>query len=103
MPKITFIQKSGHIVVNASLEESVMEAAVRHGVAIEAICEGSLACATCHMVVAPEWFHKLPKMDHEEEDMLNLVPSPVRTSRLSCQIKVTPDIDGVIFSIPESY
>lgn len=101
MPKITFIQKSEKIEVNAPLGLSVMEVATRNGINIEASCEGSLACATCHLVVDPAWYDKLPKPSTDEEDMLDLAFNLTRTSRLSCQIKVTPELDGIIFTVPE--
>ncbi len=87
--------------VDAPLGQSVMEVATKNGVAMEATCEGSLACATCHVVVAPEWFDKLPKASPEEEDMLDLAFNLTRTSRLSCQLKVTPELDGIVFTVPE--
>ncbi|MDI9314179.1 MAG: 2Fe-2S iron-sulfur cluster-binding protein [Hydrotalea sp.] len=101
MPKIIFLQKSGKIEVDAPLGLSVMEVATRNGVNMEATCEGSLACATCHVVLSPEWFEKLPKPSSDEEDMLDLAFNLTRTSRLACQIKVTPDMDGIVFTIPE--
>lgn len=101
MPKIIFMQKSGKVEIDASLGQSVMEVATRNGVSMEATCEGSLACATCHVVLQPEWFEKLPKPSSDEEDMLDLAFNVTRTSRLSCQIKVTADMDGIVFTVPE--
>lgn len=101
MPKIIFIQKSGRVEVEAPLGLSVMEVATKNGIKMEATCEGSLACATCHVIVDPAWFDKLPPAKSDEEDMLDLAFNLTRTSRLSCQIKVTPEIDGIVFTVPE--
>lgn len=102
MPKIIFIQKSGKIEVDAPVGLSVMEVATKNGVNLEATCEGSLACATCHVVVDAGWYEKLPKPSADEEDMLDLAFNLTRTSRLSCQIKITADMDGIIFTVPEA-
>lgn len=68
---------------------------------IEGTCEGSLACATCHVVVDADWFPKLPPLSEDEEDMLDLATSLQPTSRLGCQIKVDDDLSGLIVHLPE--
>lgn len=102
MVKMTFVDRDGHeIDVEAEAGLTVMEVATRAGIDIEAACEGSLACATCHLVVAKDWFHKLTAASEEEEDMLDLAAGLTETSRLSCQIPVTDALDGISFSLPD--
>lgn len=67
---------------------------------LEGTCEGQMACSTCHVIVAREWFGKLPEASEDEEDMLDLAADVQPTSRLSCQIHLTPDLDGLEVSIP---
>ena len=102
MPKITFIQRDGtHLEVDAQVGSSLLRLAHDHDVDLEGACGGSLACATCHLVIAPEWYDKLPEKTNAEEDMLDLAFSLTETSRLGCQIKVTDDMDGMVVSLPE--
>ncbi len=67
---------------------------------LEGTCEGQMACSTCHVIVAPEWFPLLPEASEEEEDMLDLAAEVARTSRLSCQIAVSETLDGIEVRIP---
>ena len=67
---------------------------------LEGTCEGQMACSTCHVIVAPEWFDRLPEAVEDEEDMLDLAAGACRTSRLSCQIVVTEALDGLTVHIP---
>ncbi len=86
----------------AAKREHLLEVVVEGGVNIEHACGGVCACSTCHVYVAPEWVEKLPKKDSLEEDMLDFArqPDPVR-SRLTCQLKVTPALDGLVVQMPE--
>ncbi|MDR6787108.1 ferredoxin [Sphingomonas sp. BE138] len=84
----------------ANAGERLLDVARRNGLPIEGTCNGDLACATCHVVVAPDWFARLPAAREEEEDMLDLVPDARRTSRLACQIVLTPDLDKLSVSLP---
>src|SRR3546814_1115788 len=87
MPKLTFIEKDGtRREVEAPLGLSVMEIAHRFDVDIEGACEGSLACATCHVIVDEAWYDKLHAPSEDEEDMLDLAFGLAPTSRLGCQI-----------------
>jgi ferredoxin len=71
---------------------------------LEGTCEGQMACSTCHVVVAAEWFARLPEASEEEEDMLDLAAGVTRTSRLSCQIVLDDTLDGLAVTIPaDSY
>ena len=67
---------------------------------LEGTCEGQMACSTCHVIVDADWFARLPQASEEEEDMLDLAAGARRTSRLSCQIAVTEDLDGLAVTIP---
>ena len=102
MPKITYIEQDGktHTIEVAS-GLSVMEGAVQNNIpGIDADCGGSMACATCHVYVKEEWFNKLPKKEDGEEDMLDMAFEPKKNSRLSCQIIVSDELDGLKVSIP---
>ncbi|MDJ0683635.1 MAG: 2Fe-2S iron-sulfur cluster-binding protein [Alphaproteobacteria bacterium] len=102
MAKITFISRDGSEKTVEALDGlSVMQVAVDNDVDIEAACEGSMACATCHMVVDADWYGKLTPPTEEEEDMLDLAFGLTETSRLTCQIRVSDALDGARFSVPE--
>ena len=105
MAHITFILRDGTpLKVEAPIGLSVMEIAQKAGINdIEGACSGSLACATCHVVVHPDWYARVLPQDGvstEEEDMLDLAFDLTKTSRLSCQIKMTAELDGLIVAIP---
>ena len=68
---------------------------------LEGTCEGQMACSTCHVIIAPEWFARLPDASEEEEDMLDLAADVEATSRLSCQIMLSDELDGLEVRIPE--
>ena len=102
MAKITYIEHNGksHTIEVAS-ELTVMEGAVQNNVpGIDADCGGACACATCHVYVNSEWFNKLPKMEDAEQDMLDMAYEPKKFSRLTCQITVTDDLDGLVVKMP---
>ncbi len=101
MPKMTFVERDGtRREVSAPLGLSVLEVAHKHGVDIEGACEGSLACSTCHVIVDPAWFAKLPTPTEDEEDMLDLAFGLEKTSRLGCQLVVTEALDGLVVRLP---
>jgi 2Fe-2S ferredoxin len=101
MPKIIFIdQKGDRKEVEAPLGLSVLEIAHRNGVDLEGACEGSLACSTCHVIVDQEWFELLKDPTEDEEDMLDLAFGLTKTSRLGCQIIMTPELDGLTVNLP---
>lgn len=101
MPRMTFILPDGtRRDVDAPTGLSVLEIAHKHGIDIEGACEGSLACSTCHVIVTPEWFGKLPAAKTDEEDMLDLAFGLTKTSRLGCQIMMTDTLDGLTVSLP---
>ena len=102
MPKITFIPHGQEeIVVDAEIGSTVMEAAVRNGVpGIEAECGGACACATCHVYVDEAWVEKTGHAEPMEEDMLDFAFDVRPNSRLSCQIRVRDDLDGLVVRTP---
>lgn len=105
MPQITYVQQDGSKdTVEAKLGSSVMQTAVGNGVnGIVAECGGNLACATCHVYVDPAFLADLVPIAEDEEDMLDCTGSPREdNSRLSCQLKVTEALDGLVVSVPES-
>ena len=104
MPRITYIEHNGTAhVVDVPVGLTVMEGARDNGIpGIEADCGGACACSTCHVYIDEAWLDRLPAKESMEEDMLDFAwhPDPVK-SRLTCQIKVTPEIDGLVVHIPE--
>jgi len=70
------------------------------GMPLEGTCEGQMACSTCHVIVSPDWFDKLPSAHADEEDMLDLAAGVARTSRLSCQILLSEELEGIEVRIP---
>ena len=103
MAKITYIEHDGKShTIEVSNGLSVMEGAVQNNIpGIDADCGGSMACATCHVYVKEEWFNKLPKKEDGEEDMLDMAFEPKKNSRLSCQLMVSDQIDGLVVNLPE--
>ena len=102
MPKITYIEFAGksHI-IDVPKGLTVMEGAVQNNIpGIDADCGGGMACATCHVYVKDEWFDKLPKKEDGEEDMIDMAFEPKKNSRLSCQLLVTDELDGLVVNVP---
>ena len=103
MAKIKYIEHNGkeHIVeVQNGL--TVMEGAVQNDIpGIDADCGGSMSCATCHVYVKEDWYDKLPKKEMGEDDMLDQAYEPKSNSRLSCQIIVSDELDGLSVYMPE--
>ena len=103
MPKIIYIEHSGKShTIEVANGLSVMEGAVQNNIpGIDADCGGSMACATCHVYVKEEWFNKLPKKEDGEEDMLDMAFEPKKNSRLSCQLMISDQLDGLVVNLPE--
>ena len=103
MPKIKYIEHSGkEHEVDVPAGWSVMEGAVKNLIpGIDADCGGACACATCHVFVDQAWLDKLPAKQDMEETMLDFAPDMAANSRLSCQIKVREELDGLIVRTPE--
>jgi 2Fe-2S ferredoxin len=101
MPKMTFIDPDGtRHEVDAPVGLSVLEIAHRNKIDLEGACEGSLACSTCHVIVDPEDYERLPEPTEDEEDMLDLAWGLTHTSRLGCQIIITDELDGLTVKLP---
>ena len=102
MAKITYIEDNGNSnTIEVANGLSVMEGAVQNDVpGIDADCGGGMACATCHVYVKEEWLDKLPKKEDGEEDMLDMAHQPNKFSRLSCQLIVSDELDGLVVGIP---
>ena len=103
MPKITYIEHNGKKhTIDVANGLSIMEGAVQNNIpGIDADCGGAMACATCHVYVKEEWFNKLPQKEQGEEDMLDMAFEPKKNSRLSCQILVSKEIDGIVVDLPK--
>ncbi|MFP6850474.1 MAG: 2Fe-2S iron-sulfur cluster-binding protein [Pseudomonas sp.] len=104
MPKITFIEYNGtqHVVEEAA-GRSLMQAALDNLVpGIVADCGGSCSCATCHAYIDPTWIPQVPPADATELSMLECVLDPEENSRLTCQVKITPEMDGLLVRLPKS-
>ena len=103
MPKIKYIEQNGNsktIEVDNGL--TVMEGAVQNNIpGIDADCGGGMACATCHVDVEDSWLNKIPKAEDAEQDMIDMAYKPNKNSRLSCQIVVSDEIDGLTVTTPE--
>jgi ferredoxin len=103
--KIEFVTATDEVVTaEAEPGDNLRGEAQAAGLPLEGTCEGQMACSTCHVIVEPHWFDQLHEASEEEEDMLDLAAGVARTSRLSCQIDLTPELDGLKVRIPaESY
>lgn len=104
MAKITYIEHDGtEHVVDVPTGLSVMEGAVNNMIpGIDADCGGACACATCHVYVDEKWLDKIEPKEDMEQTMLDFAPEVHENSRLSCQIKVTEELDGLVVRLPES-
>ena len=102
MAKITYVERSGKLhTIQVQNGLTVMEGAVQNNIpGIDADCGGSMACATCHVYVKEEWFNKLPKKEDGEEDMLDMAYEPNKFSRLSCQLTVSDELEGLVVNLP---
>jgi len=98
---VRFVARDGTIrTVLAVPGDRLLDAAQADGQPLEGTCEGQLACATCHVIVDPDDFARLPPASEDEEDMLDLAPGATRTSRLACQIRLDEALDGLTVQIP---
>ena len=102
MPKITYIDQKGNsktIEVDNGL--TVMEGAIQNDIpGIDADCGGSMACATCHVYVEEKWLDKIPKAEEAEVDMIDMAYEPKKNSRLSCQLIVSDQLEGLTVTTP---
>ncbi|PKB25011.1 ferredoxin [Novosphingobium kunmingense] len=101
MIRIVFVTPQGKkIEATGEVGDLLLKVGQAAGLPLEGTCEGQMACSTCHVVIAPEWFDRLPRSSDDEEDMLDLAAGVTRTSRLSCQIELTEDLDGLEVRVP---
>ena len=99
--KIRFLDGAGSVTeAEASPGDNLLRVAQAAGMPLEGTCEGQMACSTCHVIVDKEWFDRLAQASEEEEDMLDLAAGVRRTSRLSCQIVLGEELDGLTVAIP---
>ena len=103
MPKIKYFDcKGSSKTIEVDNGMTVMEGAVQNNIpGIDADCGGSMACATCHVYVEEKWLSKLPKADDGEIDMIDMAFEPKKNSRLSCQLIVSEELDGLKVTTPE--
>ena len=103
MPKINFTDSTGNTeTVEVENGLSVMEGAVQNNIKeIDADCGGAMACATCHVYVDDKWMDKIPKAEDAENDMIDVAFEPKKNSRLSCQLMVSDQLDGLVVNLPE--
>ena len=103
MPKITYnTQDDKTYTIDVQNGLTVMEGAIQNDIpGIDADCGGGMSCATCHVYVNEEWLDKLTEKEDGEEDMLDMAFEPKKNSRLSCQLTVSDDLDGLVVTTPE--
>ena len=103
MPKIIYKDNKGNSkTVEVEKGLSVMEGAIQNDITgIDADCGGSMACATCHVYVEEKWLDKIPKSEEAEVDMIDMAFEPKKNSRLSCQIIINDELDGLTITTPE--
>ena len=102
MSKITYIDNEGNSkTIDVENGLSVMEGAIQNNIpGIDADCGGSMACATCHVYVEEKWLNKLPKAEDAEADMIDMAFEPKKNSRLSCQLIVSDELNGLTVTTP---
>lgn len=105
MIRVRFIAPDGVATheVDAAIGDRLLEVAQNDGQPLEGTCEGQMACSTCHVIVAADDFTRLPRASEEEEDMLDLALGATRTSRLACQIVLSPALDGLTVRMPPQH
>ena len=102
MPIMTFVEFDGTVrEVNARVGTSFLTVAKKNGVDLEGACGGSLACATCHLIVPKEWYDRLPPAAASEQVLLDVAFDMTATSRLGCQLKMTKDLDGCVVRVAD--
>ncbi len=104
MPHVTYVAHDGTSrTVEIAIGTSLLDGALLHRIAgIEGDCGGACACATCHVYVDPQWFARLAPANELERQMLKFATDPQANSRLACQIKATPELDGIVVRMPAS-
>ena len=105
MTRVRFLKVDGklELEVEAAAGSSLLDVAQANGQPLEGACEGAMACSTCHVIVAPENFEKLPRASEEEDDLLDLASHVTRTSRLACQITLTAELETLTVRMPGGF
>lgn len=105
MIQVRFLTNDGDLAAEAQANtgDRLLEVGQARGMPLEGTCEGQMACSTCHVIVEPEDFARLPRASEEEEDMLDLAVGATRTSRLSCQIVLDDTLDGLTVRLPPEH
>lgn len=99
--KVHFTTDRGEeVTADAAIGDTLLAVGQAAGMPLEGTCEGQMACSTCHVIVARDWFDRLPPASEEEEDMLDFAAAACRTSRLACQIVLGEELDGLSVTIP---
>ncbi len=102
MIKVNFVTADGRkFEAHGKAGQRLLELGQAAGMPLEGTCEGQMACSTCHVIIGADWFDRVPVAVEDEEDMLDLAAGVTRTSRLSCQITLTEDLDGIEVMIPD--
>jgi len=101
MPRVVFLKPDGaRLEVDANSGESILALAWRLEIGIDGDCEGSMACSTCHVILEPDAFDRMPPPSEEEDSILDLAPDASETSRLGCQIVLTDADEGLLIRLP---
>jgi len=101
MTKVIFVERNGtRKEIETASKTTLLHIAQANDIDMEGACEGSMACSTCHVIVADAWYAKLPPPGEAESDMLDLTYGVSRTSRLACQVLVTDELDGLTVHLP---
>lgn len=101
MIRVCFLTANGDdVAATAEPGQSLLEVGQAAGLPLEGTCEGQMACSTCHVIVDPDWFERLPRASEDEEDMIDLAAGATRHSRLSCQIILDDTMDGLSVRVP---
>ena len=105
MTRVRFLKVDGELdrEVEAAAGSVLLQVAQDNGQPLEGACEGAMACSTCHVIVAPEDFERLPRASEEEDDLLDLASHVTRTSRLACQIELTAEMDSLTVRMPGGF
>lgn len=99
--QVHFLDRAGtRITAEAQAGDRLLDVAQGAGLPLEGTCDGQMACSTCHVVLHPNWFGKLPPASAEEEDLLDLAPGACATSRLACQIVLDEGLEGLVAKLP---
>jgi ferredoxin len=103
--KVRFLKADGSLdkEIDAPAGSNLLDVAQAAGQPLEGACEGQMACSTCHVIVDPSDFDRLPRASEEEDDLLDLAWGVVRTSRLACQISLTQDLDALTVKMPGGF